>query len=90
MFNPSRRLAVVTCALTTNPKRVSLPSNVAFEAGLLKRSIVEVGKLTSLQKTQLGFYIGILTEARVVKLLAGIRFLRRLPDERRSPLSLAL
>ncbi|MBD2257158.1 type II toxin-antitoxin system PemK/MazF family toxin [Pseudanabaena sp. FACHB-2040] len=81
LFNHSRLPTVVACALTTNPKRVGLPGNVALEAGeagLPKRSVVEAGKLTSLQKTQLGPYIGTLTEARVTEILDGIRFLQRI------------
>ncbi|MBD2112638.1 MULTISPECIES: type II toxin-antitoxin system PemK/MazF family toxin [Cyanophyceae] len=81
LFNHSHLPTVVACALTTNHKRISLPGNVALEAGeanLPKRSFVEAGKITSLQKTQLGPYIGTLAEARVVEILDGIRFLQRI------------
>ncbi|MBW4459182.1 MAG: type II toxin-antitoxin system PemK/MazF family toxin [Nodosilinea sp. WJT8-NPBG4] len=81
LFNHSHLPTVVACALTINHKRISLPGNVALEAGLAslpKRSFVEAGKLTSLQKTQLGPYIGTLAEARVAEILDGIRFLQRI------------
>ena len=80
VLNHSRINTVVTCALTSNIKRASLPGNVVLEMGeanLLKPSVVEVSKVSSLDKSQLGEYIGSLTEARISQIFAGMRFLQR-------------
>ncbi|MDX2078091.1 MAG: type II toxin-antitoxin system PemK/MazF family toxin [bacterium] len=75
LFNHSRIPTVIACALTTNMKKITIPGNVLLEIGeanLSKQSIVEVAKLSSLDKTQLGEYIGSLNEERVNQILAGI------------------
>ncbi len=80
LFNHSRIHTVVICALTSKIKRASMPGNVTLEVGeanLLKSSVVEVSKLSSVDKAQLGDYIGTLNEERVNQILAGIRFLQR-------------
>ena len=80
VFNHSRISTVVACALTSNLKRVNLPGNVLLEAGeanLPKASIVEVSKVTTLNKTQLGEYVGTLSAQRVEQILEGMRFLQR-------------
>ncbi len=90
IFNHSRIHTVIVCALTTNIKRASLPGNVLLEAGeanLPKKSVVVVSQISSVDKAQLGEYIGSLTRQRVDQILAGIRFLQRSterpqPDEK--------
>jgi len=80
VFNHSRITTVVICALTTNLKRVTEPGNVmldAGEAGLEKQSVVVVSQVSSIAKTQLGGYIGCLTEDRLEQILAGMRFQQR-------------
>jgi mRNA interferase MazF len=80
VFNHSRISTVVACALTSNLKRASLPGNVLLEAGeanLSKHSVVEVSKVTTLNKSQLGGYIGTLSAQRVAQILDGLRFLQR-------------
>jgi mRNA interferase MazF len=47
------------------------------EANLPKQSVVEVSKVSTVEKTQLGEYIGSLTEQRTYQILAGMRFLQR-------------
>lgn len=77
IFNHSRIHTVVACALTSNIKRTSMPGNVLLEAGeanLPRQSVVEVSKLSTLDKTQLSEYIGTLTDERIKQILAGIRF----------------
>lgn len=72
------RSATVVCALTSNLKRVSLPGNVLLEAGeanLPRQSVVEVAKVATVEKTQLGAYIGTLSARRIDQILAGIRFI---------------
>jgi mRNA interferase MazF len=78
IFNHSRIHTVIVCALTSNLKRASLPGNVlleANEANLPKQSVVEISKVSSIDKAQLGEYIGSLSEQRVKQILAGMRFL---------------
>lgn len=80
VFNHSRISSVVACALTTNIKRVSTPGNVLFdigEANLPRQSVVEVSKVSTIDKTQLGKYIGSLNEQRINQILAGMRLLQR-------------
>lgn len=80
LFNHSRLKTVVACALTTNLKRISLQGNVllaAGEANLPKASVVEVAKIETVAKAQLGDYIGTLSAQRVEDILAGIAFLQR-------------
>ena len=79
VFNHSRVSTVIVCALTSNLQRASLPGNVLLddgEANLSRRSVVEVAKISSVEKSQLGEYIGTLSPARVQHILDGLRFLQ--------------
>lgn len=79
LFNHSRIHTVVVCALTSNIQRISAPGNILLEAGeanLPKPSVVEVSKVLSVDKAQLGDYIGALSGERVQQILAGMRFLQ--------------
>lgn len=79
VFNHSRIHTVIVCALTSNIKRVDIPGNVLLEVGeanLPKQSVVEVSKVSTVDKTQLGEYIGALTEQRIHQILAGMRFMQ--------------
>lgn len=80
VLNASRIDTVVVCALTSNIGRVTSPGNVLLEAGeggLSRQSVVEVSKVASVAKAQLGDYIGSLSSARIEQILAGLRFLQR-------------
>jgi mRNA interferase MazF len=80
VFNHSRITTVVACALTSNLGRASLPGNVLLEAGegnLSRQSVVEVSKVSSIDKTALGEHIGSLSVERVDQILAGMRFLQQ-------------
>ena len=80
VLNHSRIHTVVVCALTSNIRRANLPGNVLLdvgEANLPRQSVVEVSKVSTVAKTQLGEYIGSLTEQRISQILAGMRFLQR-------------
>lgn len=80
-LNNSHLSTTIVCALTSNLKRVSLPGNVLLEAGegdLPKQSVVEVGKVSTIDKAQLGEHIGTLSAERVAQILAGMRFIERL------------
>ena len=68
VLNHSRINTVVICALTTNMKRANMPGNVLLDAGeanLPKQSIVVVSQVSTVEKSQLGEYIGSLTRQRV-------------------------
>jgi len=70
---------VVLCELTTNIKKLTILGNILLdigEANLPKVSIVEVGKITTVHKNQLGDYIGTLSENRMNQINAGIQFMR--------------
>lgn len=79
VLNRSRISSVVVCALTTNSAEAKAPGNVLLdvgEANLPKRSIVVVSKVSTVEKAQLGEYIGTLAQPRVEQILAGMRFLQ--------------
>lgn len=70
---------VTVCALTTNLKRAKDPGNVLLdegEAGLPKQSVIVASQVSVVDATQLGEFIGSLTEQRIQQVLAGIRFLQ--------------
>jgi mRNA interferase MazF len=78
IFNQSRINTVVVCALTTNIKRANAPGNVLLEIGeanLPKQSVVVVSQIFTVDKTQLGEFIGSLTKRRINQILAGIQLL---------------
>jgi len=70
---------VTVCALTSNLKRAKEPGNVLLEDGeanLSKQSVIVVSQVSTVDKEQLGEYIGTLTEQRVQQVLAGMHFLQ--------------
>jgi mRNA interferase MazF len=69
---------VVVSALTSNLKRASAPGNVLLEpkeANLSKQSVVVISQIFTVDKTQLGDYIGTLSSKRVRQILDGLRLL---------------
>ncbi len=79
ILNHSRINTVVVCALTTNRRQFNAPGNVLLEAGeanLPQQSTVVVSKVSTVDKTGLGEYIGTLTPERVTQILTGMRFLQ--------------
>ena len=83
VINRSRINTVVVCALTTNLKRAKNPGNVYLEAGeanLPRQSIVVVSQVSTIDKAQLGEYIGALTPQRINQILAGMQFLQRMTE----------
>lgn len=85
VLNGSRIDTVVVCALTTNMKRAKLPGNVLLEIGeanLPRQSVVVVSQVSVVKKTQLGEYIGSLSEQRIHQILAGMQFLQSLSERR--------
>jgi mRNA interferase MazF len=78
MFNQSRIRTVVVCELTTNLRRAQSPGNVLLEAGeanLPEPSVVNISQIVTIDKAQLGDYIGALSAGRVRKIVEGIQLL---------------
>lgn len=76
LFNRSRINTVVVCVLTSNLRRANSPGNVLLEAGkadLPEQSVVNVGQILTLNKSQLGEKIGRLSAERVNQIMDGIR-----------------
>jgi mRNA interferase MazF len=76
LFNQSKIATVVVCALTSNLQRAAAPGNVLLdkhEANLTKQSVVNVSQIFTVDKTQLGEYIGALSPKRVREILEGIK-----------------
>ncbi|MEO7839419.1 MAG: type II toxin-antitoxin system PemK/MazF family toxin, partial [Anaerolineales bacterium] len=85
VINRTRINTVVVCALTTNSKRAKSPGNVLLEAGeanLPRQSVVVVSQVSTVDKTQLGEYVGSLTQQRVDQILAGMQFLQLMIGQR--------
>ena len=76
LFNRSQIRTVLVCPLTSNLKRASAPGNVVLdkkEANLPKQSVVNVSQVFTVDKSQLGEYIGTLSSRRVRQVLEGIK-----------------
>jgi mRNA interferase MazF len=85
VFNRSRINTVVVCALTSNMKQAKAPGNVLLEVGeanLPKQSVVVVSKISTVNKTQLGEYIGSLSQQRINQILEGMQFLQLMTAHR--------
>ncbi|MBI3016117.1 MAG: type II toxin-antitoxin system PemK/MazF family toxin [Candidatus Tectomicrobia bacterium] len=78
VFNRSRINTVVVCALTSNLRRAAAPGNVLLdpgEAGLPKQSVVAVSQIFTVDKGELGEYIGVLSKKRVHQILEGLHLI---------------
>lgn len=85
ILNRSRIETVVVCALTSNLKRAKAPGNVLLEAGeanLPRQSVAVVSQVSAVHKTQLGEYIGSLSQQRIHQILAGMQFLQSMTGPR--------
>lgn len=81
LLNHSRLSTVVVCALTTNRSKANIPGTVLLdvgEGGLPKLSLIEASKLSSVEKADLGAYIGTLSLQRVAQIFAALRLLQSL------------
>jgi len=75
VFNLSKLNTVIVCALTSNMRRATQPGNVELEAGeasLPKPSVVMVTQVYTIDKNQLGEYLGTLSQKRVRQILQGL------------------
>ena len=78
LFNRSQIGTVSGLSLTSNLKRATAPGNVLLaqgEANLPKPSVANVSQLLTVDKSQLGEYIGTLVTRRVRQVLDGIKLL---------------
>jgi mRNA interferase MazF len=78
VFNRSRIGTVVVCAVTSNLTLGGAPGNVILrkgEAGLPKRSVVNISQVFTVDKTDLVKRIGALSPKRTMEVLAGVRLL---------------
>ncbi|MDX9990773.1 MAG: type II toxin-antitoxin system PemK/MazF family toxin [Anaerolineales bacterium] len=78
VFNASKINTVLVCALTSNLKRAQAPGNVLLdenEGNLSKQSVVLVSQIFTVDKAQLGEWIGRLSPRRVREILTGMRLL---------------
>lgn len=75
VFNSSRMNTVIVCAITSNVKRGNAPGNVLLddgEANLSKPSVVLVTQVYTVDKSQLGEYIGAVSRKRIRQILDGL------------------
>ena len=78
VFNRSRINTTVVCALTSNLRRAAAPGNVLLEHGegnLPKPSVVNISQVFTVDKHELGEYIGTLSRERVRQVLHGLELL---------------
>ena len=75
LYNQSKIRTIIVCVLTSNLKYADVPGNVWLEKGegnLPKASVVNVSQILTVDKSQLGEYIGTLSPNRVNQILDGI------------------
>ena len=78
VFNRSRIGTVVVCSITSNLTLGGAPGNVTLrkgEAGLPKRSVVNISQVFTVDKADLVKRIGALSPKRTLEVLAGVRLL---------------
>ncbi len=76
LYNQSKIRTVIVCVLTSNLRYGDVPGNVLLEKGeasLTKISVVNVSQILTVDKSQLGEYIGTLSQKRVYQILDGIQ-----------------
>lgn len=78
LYNQSKIRTVIVCVLTSNIKYADVPGHVKLEKGeanLPKASVVNVSQILTIDKSQLGEYIGTVSSRRVDEILDGISLL---------------
>lgn len=78
LFNRSKINTVLVCPLTTNLKRAGAPGNVLLdkiESNLPKQSVVNVSQVFTVDRTQLGEYVGTVSSKRLAEIINGIRLI---------------
>ena len=78
VFNESRMKTVLLCTVISTLRRGQDAGNVPLntgEANLPKPSVVVVSQIVTLDKSQLGEYIGKLSKSRIRQILDGLQLL---------------
>ncbi len=78
LFNSSKINTVVMCSLTSNLKRGQSPGNVVLrkgEANLLKKSVVNITQIYTVDKSDLCQKIGKVDNDRIKEILLGVTLL---------------
>lgn len=78
VFNQGRIGTVVVCSITSNLKLGAAPGNVTLkkgEAGLPKRSVVNISQIFTVDKADLVKRIGALSQRRLIDVLSGVHLL---------------
>jgi len=68
------------CGITTNTKLSNMPGNIILdinEGNLEKKSIVDVSNVIKVNDSDLGGFIGTLSQDRVSQIINGIAFIER-------------
>ena len=76
LHNHSKIRTVIVCVITSNLKYAEVKSNVLLEKGeanLPKASVVNASQIVTVDKSQLGEYIGSLSSKRVQQILKGVQ-----------------
>jgi mRNA interferase MazF len=76
VFNASEIKTTVVCKLTSKLRRADAPGNVGLdegEAGLPRKSVVNVSQIFTIDKSELTEKIGSLSELRVREVVRGIQ-----------------
>jgi len=76
LYNQSKINTVIICMLTSVLKYSKMSGNVLLEKGeanLAKASVVNVSQILTVDKSQLGEYIGTLAKKRVYQILDGLQ-----------------
>ncbi len=87
-FNRSGIGTVVVCSVTENLALGAAPGNVTLkkgEAGLSKRSVVNISQIVTVDKTRLVKRIGALSPIKLTEVLAGVRILTKPLDPGDAP-----
>jgi mRNA interferase MazF len=87
-FNRSGISTTVVCSVTSNLALGAAPGNVTLkkgEAGLAKRSVVNISQIVTVDKTDLVKRIGALSGKRLTEVLAGVRLLTEPRDPGNAP-----
>lgn len=75
LYNHSKINTVIICMLTSDLKYAKMSGNVLLEKGesnLPKASVVNVSQLLTVDKTQLGEYIGTVSTKRLYQIIDGV------------------
>lgn len=78
IYNQSTLNTVIVCALTSNLKRAAMPGNILLEpdeGNLPKQSVITISQIFTVDKRQLGDYIGSLSDRRIRQMLESLKLI---------------